>query len=266
MQTIARMQGLTKRYGEFVAVEGLDLQILQGEVFALLGPNGAGKTTTIRMLMGTLQPTGGSACVNGFDCFAERAQVMRHVGYLPDEPVFYDYLTGREILQFVADMRGLPARETAELLGPLLEQLDLAEAMGEYAVNYSRGMKKKLALACALLHQPDLLILDEPTNGLDPYATRAVHELIRRHVASGMSVFFSTHLLDQAERLCDRAGILYRGKLAAVGRLEELRASLAVGGSLEEIFFSVTSGAGMAGNGQAGRPTGASSGDAERPS
>jgi len=240
MEPAVRLEQLSKSYGDFAAVKRLDLEVAGGEIFALLGPNGAGKTTTIRMMMGILQPSGGHARIRGLDCFAQRAEVMRHVGYLPDEPIFYDYLRGRELLQFVGGMHGMHARRIEQSASALVERLELGDALEEFAVNYSKGMKKKLALACALLHEPELLILDEPTNGLDPFATRAVHALLREQAAGGRSVFFSTHLLDQAERLCDRVGILFEGRLAAIGKLEELRASLAEGGSLEEVFFSVT--------------------------
>jgi ABC-2 type transport system ATP-binding protein len=235
------IRGLTKRYGEFEAVAGIELQVARGELFALLGPNGAGKTTTIRMLMGILQPTSGTASIDGLDCFKDRVEVKRRVGYLPDEPIFYDYLRGQEILRFVGEMHGLPFETIEERSRTLLERLELADATGEYAVNYSKGMKKKLALICAMLHDPDVLILDEPTNGLDPFATRTLHEIVREKVAAGKTIFFSTHLLDQAEKLCHRVGIVYKGKLAAAGTMAELRAKVSANSSLEEIFFSVTS-------------------------
>lgn len=235
------VRGLTKRYGAFEAVSDLGLQVPRGEIFTLLGPNGAGKTTTIRMLMGILRPTSGEARIDGLDCFQQRAEVMRRVGYLPDEPVFYDYLRGRELIRFVGEMHGLGRAEIDGRSSPLLARLDLADAAEEYALNYSRGMKKKLALICALLHDPALLILDEPTSGLDPHATRTLHEMMREMAAAGKTIFFSTHLLDQAEKLCHRVGILYKGRLAAAGTLADLRTSLTKGGSLEEIFFAVTS-------------------------
>jgi ABC-2 type transport system ATP-binding protein len=240
MEATIALAGLGKRYGDFAAVDGLDLQVEAGEIFALLGPNGAGKTTTIRMLMGILQPSAGTAHIRGLDCFAQRAEVMGHVGYLPDEPIFYDYLRGREVLRFVGGMHGLGVDETETRVASLVERLDFGDALDEYAVNYSKGMRKKLAIVCALLHAPDLLILDEPTNGLDPFATRTFHAIIREQAEQGRSVFFSTHLLDQAEKLCTRVGIIHKGKLAAVGRLDELRDKLASGGSLEDVFFSVT--------------------------
>lgn len=232
--------GLGKRYGDFLAVDGLDLTVQAGSIVALLGPNGAGKTTTIRMLIGQLRPSAGIAAVAGMDCFSSREEVMRITGYLPDEPIFHDYLTGRELLRFVGGLHGLDTAELRARAEPLVARLGLAEALDDYAVNYSRGMKKKLALAMALLHRPRLLILDEPANGLDPYAARELLALVREQAAGGAAVLFSTHLLDQAERIADRAAILARGRLVAEGELAELRARAASGGSLEEVFFAVT--------------------------
>jgi ABC-2 type transport system ATP-binding protein len=237
---LVKIQNLTKRYGDYEAVSGLSLEVGRGELFALLGPNGAGKTTTIRMLMGILQPTSGEARIGGLDCFARRVDVMRLVGYLPDEPVFYDYLRGGEILRFVGEMHGFSRREVTERAAPMLERLELQDAVNEFAANYSKGMKKKLALICAMLHEPALLILDEPTNGLDPFATRTLHAIMREKVSAGCTVFFSTHLLDQAEKLCSRMAIIHRGRLAAAGSLAELRADLPPESTLEEVFFALT--------------------------
>jgi ABC-2 type transport system ATP-binding protein len=236
---VVEIDGLTKSYGSFVAVRDLSLRLHRGEILALLGPNGAGKTTTIRMLMGILSPTSGAARILGHDCFLDRAEVMAHVGYLPDEPVFYEHLRGGEIVRFCGAMRGMPDAAVRATARELSQRLDLTDALDEYAVNYSMGMKKKLALVCAMLHAPALLILDEPTNGLDPVATRALLELIRQTAAAGTAVFYSTHLLDQAQRLCHRVGILHRGALAALGTPDELRARLSPGGSLEDVFFQV---------------------------
>jgi ABC-2 type transport system ATP-binding protein len=237
--SLVQIQGLSKSYGSFQAVKGLTLSVSCGQVFALLGPNGAGKTTTIRMLMGILAPTSGTARIDGLDCFRDRVEVKRRVGYLPDEPIYQDYLRGSEIIHFSGEMHGLSRAEIENRMRPLLQQLELSDALEEFAVNYSRGMKKKLALVCAMLHDPALLILDEPTNGLDPFATRALHELIRANAAAGKTIFFSTHLLDQAEKLCTQIAILAKGQLAAHGTLDELRARLTSDSSLEEIFFSV---------------------------
>jgi ABC-2 type transport system ATP-binding protein len=239
MQAFLELQALTKVYGDFVAVRDLSLSAGQGEVLALLGPNGAGKTTTLRMMMGLLQPTSGSARVNGLDCFGDRVAVMQRTGYLPDEPVFYDYLRGSEIVRFVGEMRGMNRAEVDRRAGPLMERLELSDAIDEFAANYSTGMKKKLGLVCALMHDPRLLILDEPTNGLDPFATRTLHAILRERQESGCTVLFSTHLLDQAEKLCTRIAIVHRGQLRAHGTLEELRAHLSGGASLEEVFFAI---------------------------
>lgn len=239
---VVDLRKLSKVFGDHRAVTDVSLQVARGEVLALLGPNGAGKTTTIRMLMGILSPTSGTASVCGLDCFAERAQVMAHVGYLPDEPMFYDHMRGGEIVRFCGTMRGMPDQEVVARTDELAERLQFADALDEYAVNYSMGMRKKLALACAMLHRPAVLVLDEPTNGLDPVVTRTLLALVRELADSGTAIFYSTHLLDQAQRLCDRVAILHHGKLAALGTPDALRQELAAGGSLEDVFFQVAQG------------------------
>jgi len=238
-EPIVAIDNLSKRYGEFVAVDGVSLAVGAGEIVALVGPNGAGKTTTLRMLMGVLAPSSGSARIGGLDCFRDRARVMHQVGYVPDDPVFYDYLRGAEVIDFVADIRGLPGDEARSRSAELCRELELADALGEYAVNYSKGMKKKLALVCALLHRPRLLVLDEPQSGLDPFSMRKLNELVLEAAAAGNAVFYSTHILEHAERLGHRIAILARGRLAAVGSLAELRALASENASLEEIFFAV---------------------------
>jgi len=212
----------------------------KGEVFGFLGPNGAGKTTTIRMMMGILVPSAGRITIEGLDCQADRVQVKQRVGFLPDNPVFYDYLRGREILAFVGEMHGQSREEAQKRADALLTELALDDAAEEFAVNYSTGMKKKLGLACALIHDPAVLILDEPTNGLDPRASRHVQDRIRMSAAQGKTIFLSTHLLDMAEHLCSRVGIIDQGALVAVGPLEELKEKLVPSGTLEELFFKVT--------------------------
>ena len=231
---------VSKTYGEFTAVRNLALAVDRGEVFGFLGPNGAGKTTTIRMMMGILVPSDGSITIDGLDCQADRLKVKQRVGYLPDNPTFYDYLRGREILAFVGEMHGQPRDDAQRRAGVLLEELALEDAAEEFAVNYSTGMKKKLGLACALIHDPAVLILDEPTNGLDPRASRHVQDRIRVSAAQGKTIFLSTHLLDMAERLCGRVGIIDKGDLVAVGPLKDLQDTLVAGGSLEEVFLKVT--------------------------
>jgi|SRR5450631_1331482 ABC-2 type transport system ATP-binding protein len=231
---------LSKCYGSFRAVAPLSLSVARGEMFGFLGPNGAGKTTTIRMMMGILVPSGGHVQIAGFDCHREGPQVKRRVGYLPDSPIFYDYLRGREILQFIGEMHGLTRAESLSRARRLLAELGLDEVSEEFAVNYSMGMKKKLGLACALIHEPAVLILDEPTNGLDPRASRDVQQRLRRSAAEGITVFLSTHLLDMAERLCNRIGIIHHGELVATGSPQELKDRVSVGGTLEEVFLAVT--------------------------
>jgi ABC-2 type transport system ATP-binding protein len=248
-------RGLTKRYGDFAAVKSLDLDVPRGELFGLLGPNGAGKTTTMRLLMGILKPTEGTARIDGLDCFGDRVEVKRLVGFLPDEPIFNDYLRGIEIVRFAGGMHGLSAAEIESRAWPLLERLDLHEVTDEYAVNYSRGMKKKLALVCALIHEPKLLILDEPTSGLDPIATRGLNDMLAEKSRAGTTVLLSSHLLDQVERLCHRMAIIHRGRLAAVGTLDELRKRVAGESSLEEVFFAVAREAETAPPSGGGAPT-----------
>ncbi|MES2300105.1 MAG: ABC transporter ATP-binding protein [Pseudomonadota bacterium] len=233
-------QGLSKAYGSYEAVKPLSLTVKRGEVFGFLGPNGAGKTTTIRMMMGILVPSGGRVLIDGLDCHADATEVKRHVGYLPDNPIFYDFLRGREILQFVAEMHGYSRAQAAERSARMLAEFGLDEVTEEFAVNYSMGMKKKLGLACALIHEPSVLILDEPINGLDPRASRDVQERLLAAAAGGTTIFVSTHLLDMAEKLCDRVGIIHRGALVATGTLDEIRSEAAADGSLEEVFLKIT--------------------------
>jgi ABC-2 type transport system ATP-binding protein len=238
-QVIA-FEHLSKNFGEVKAVRDLELSVEKGEVFGFLGPNGAGKTTTIRMMMGILVPSSGRVTIDGLDCQTDRVELKRRVGYLPDNPIFYDYLRGREILAFVGEMHGRPRAEAEKRADALLVDLALDDASEEFAVNYSAGMKKKLALACALIHDPSVLILDEPTDGLDPRASHDVQERLRLSAAQGKTIFLSTHLLHMAERLCSRVGIIHRGELVAVGPLEALQQTLVPGGSLEEVFLKVT--------------------------
>jgi ABC-2 type transport system ATP-binding protein len=238
-ETIVEIRGLTKRYGDFTALHALDLEVPRGDLFAILGPNGAGKTTTMRLLMGILKPSEGTGRIAGLDCFGDRVEVKRHVGFLPDEPTFHDYLRGVEIVRFVGHMHGLSPTDIEARAWPLVDRLELGDVMREYAVNYSRGMKKKLALVCALLHQPEVLILDEPTSGLDPIATRSLNGMLIEMSRAGTTVLLSSHLLDQVQRICHRMAILHGGRLAAVGTLDELRKRATAESSLEEVFFAV---------------------------
>jgi ABC-2 type transport system ATP-binding protein len=240
MDFVVQFKNIVKSYGEFEAVRGLSLDIPTGGVFALLGPNGAGKTTLIKLLMGMLQPTSGELTVGGLSAFADSVAVKELVGYLPDEPVFYDFMRGSDIIRFVGEMHGLDPATIAVRSTALAERLSLTDALEEFAENYSRGMKKKLGLICALLHEPALVVLDEPTNGLDPHGTMVLHELMREIAKSGRTVLFSTHLLDQAERLCNRVAVISHGQLAAEGSLAELQSRFGASENLESLFFRLT--------------------------
>jgi ABC-2 type transport system ATP-binding protein len=239
------IKSLSKRYGSFQALSELSLNISQGEVFGFLGPNGAGKTTTLRILMGTLVPDEGSARIRGLDCLKDRVEVKRQVGYVPDVPVFYDYLKGWELLRFVGQMHGMEDRLLVERARLLLSELSLSDAADDFVTNYSLGMKKKMGLALALIHDPEVLILDEPTTGLDPHATRQVQSLIQSYADSGRTVLLSTHLLEMAERQCHRVAIVHRGRLVAEGPPRELRERQSAGArspenTLEEVFLALT--------------------------
>lgn len=233
---------LTKRYGEKTAVDRLSLRVEPGEVMGFLGPNGSGKTTTIRLLMGLLRPTAGRAVILGRDCHREAVPLKRDVGYLPDEPFLYPYLSALEILELVAGLHGLSRTEARRRAGQAAERVGLGADAAAYTVTYSHGMKKRAALAAALIHDPKVLILDEPTNGLDPRGARDMRQTIAGLAADGRTIFLSTHLLESAERLCHRVAIIRAGVLQAVGRPDELRAryETAPDASLEEVFLRVT--------------------------
>jgi ABC-2 type transport system ATP-binding protein len=236
---------LTKSFGAKTALRGLSLCVEGGEVMGFLGPNGSGKTTTIRLLMGLLRPTSGRAAILGRDCHADAVALKRDVGYLPDEPFLYPYLSGLEILEFVAGLHGFARVEARRRAGALAERLGFREAAGAYSVTYSLGMKKRLALAMALIHDPRVLIMDEPTNGLDPKGAREMRSTIAELAASGRTIFLSTHLLEAAEKLCHRVAIIRDGTLQAIGAPTELRARFRAGAdtTLEDLFLRVTEGA-----------------------
>jgi len=235
--------GLSKNYGKLVAVHDLSLEVGAGEVFGFLGPNGAGKTTTIRMLTGLVRPTSGAAVVAGFDVFREPLQVKRRVGYLAETPYLYGKLSCREFLAFMGGLYEVPpalARQRSERLLTLFELADKADDLIE---TYSHGMRQKLALAGAMLHEPPVLFLDEPTSGLDPRSARLVKDLLVALTERGHTVFLSTHVLEIAEQLCHRVGIIDRGQVVATGTLDELRQQAQRNAySLEDIFLQLTGG------------------------
>jgi ABC-2 type transport system ATP-binding protein len=233
---------LTRSFGQHRAVDHLDLELRAGELFGLLGPNGAGKTTTMRMLIGLLSPTSGQARVAGFDVGTQPVDLKRSVGYLPQSPVVYDFLSGREFLVFYGGLFGLEDDSIEESITPLVDKLSLGEVLEREVGGYSGGMRQKLALCAAMIHQPKVLILDEPLAGLDPISARAVKDLLRERCQQGDLVLLSTHILEVAERVCDRVGIMHRGRLVAVGTLEELRTARHGRDqeSLEDIFLELT--------------------------
>jgi ABC-type multidrug transport system ATPase subunit len=236
---LVEVDRVCKSFGDKQALVDVSLAVPEGQICGLLGPNGAGKTTLFRLLMGILRATSGALRVGGRDAFEDRVEVKRLVGFLPDEPVFYSYLSGREVLELSAGMHGLDPGEALARLDPLVRRLELADALGQYADDYSRGMKKKLGLLLALLHKPRLLVLDEPTNGLDVESTRTFYELMRQEAERGTTILFSTHLMDQVTRLCTHAAILLRGRLVVSGAIDALRAAHQ-GLSLEEVFLRHT--------------------------
>ncbi|AWL04775.1 ABC transporter ATP-binding protein [Massilia oculi] len=233
-----RLAGLRKDFDR-PAVDGLDLVVRRGEFYALLGPNGAGKTTTLRLVTGLLAPDAGSIEVLGIDLAGAPAAAKARMAYLPDEPMLYGKLKPFEYLEFVAGLWGVRAREAEARARELLDWLDLSRHAHELTEGFSRGMKQKLALAGALIHEPELLILDEPLTGLDAVAARQVKDLLLAHVAKGGTVILTTHILEVAERLAQRIGIIRQGRLIAEGTLDELRVRTQ-GGSLEDVFLQLT--------------------------
>jgi ABC-2 type transport system ATP-binding protein len=212
-----------------------------GEIVGLLGPNGSGKTTTMKLFMGMLRPSRGTAIFEGLDCTTDARKVKERVGYMPDEPAFYDFLTGRETVDFVIQVRGLDPVATWEHLAPIVAQTDATDVLEASVGGYSHGMKKKLALLLALLHRPSLLLLDEPTNGLDPPTAARVRALLRGAADAGTAIIVSTHLLDMADVLCDRVLVLHRGAIIAQGTTAEVREHAGVGpdASLEDAFLKL---------------------------
>jgi ABC-2 type transport system ATP-binding protein len=234
--TMIAISRLTKRYGDFTAVDDLHLTVDRGEIFGFLGPNGAGKTTTIRILAGLSLPTSGDVRVDGIDVVAEPVRAKANVGYIPDRPYLYEKLTGRELLQFVANLYRREWRDCEPRALDLLDYFDLRDWIDARIENLSHGMKQKLVIVSALVHDPSLLIIDEPMVGLDALAQRQVKLLLRRLADEKKTVFLTTHTLSVAEAVCDRIAILHRGKIVATGRTHELRKDRA----LEDFFLELT--------------------------
>jgi ABC-2 type transport system ATP-binding protein len=234
-----RTEGLTKRFGSLVAVDNLELEVPRGVIFGFLGPNGAGKSTTINMLVGLLPPTSGSATVAGYSVQSAPLEVKRRIGVVPEGLSLYERLTAVEQIELVGKLHGLSQAELDRRIPSLLEALALTDSANKMIVDYSAGMRKKTAIAAALIHAPEVLFLDEPFESVDPISTRAVKGILRDMVDQrGTTVFFSTHVMELAERFCDRVAIINRGRLAAEGSIPELRraAGLPEEAALEEVF------------------------------
>lgn len=235
------IRNVSKSYnkGSVKAVDNLNLAVKPGEIFGFLGPNGAGKTTTIKMVIGLLTPDEGSITVGGYDIRTRAIDAKKSIGYVPDNPDVYDRLSGTEYLNFMADVYQVPADVRKQRIAQYLEMFDLKDAASDLIKSYSHGMKQKIVLTGALVHDPSIWILDEPMVGLDPKSAHLLKEQMRKHCDKGNTVFFSTHVLEVAEKLCDRIGIINRGKLVAIGTMDELRKGDQAD-SLENIFLELT--------------------------
>lgn len=238
------IKGLSKSYSKnkVKAVDGLNLEVKAGEIYGFLGPNGAGKTTTIKMVVGLLRPDSGTIVVNGHDVAKDPVAAKASIAFVPDTPELFDKLTGVDYLNFMGDIYGVSTEDRRRRAKKLLAMFDLEAAAGDLISSYSHGMRQKMALTGALLSQPKVMILDEPMVGLDPKSAHLFKELMNEHCAEGGTVFFSTHVLDVAERLCHRVGIIKGGKLIAEGTMEQLKANMqgSSGESLEKIFLELT--------------------------
>ena len=235
------INNVSRNFGHKLAVNQLTLSVPRGELFAFLGENGAGKTTTIKMLVGLLRPSAGTVRVCGHDVFSVDRAASRLMAYVPDEPYLYDKLTGREFLRFIAGMYGMTDAEGRRRTDQQIEQLELGSAIDELCESYSHGTKQRLVIAAALLHDPSVLVIDEPMVGLDPRSARIVKDLFRARAQAGAAIFMSTHTLALAEEIADRIGIIAHGQLRCVGTLEELRRDQGGDGmTLEEVFLKVT--------------------------
>jgi ABC-2 type transport system ATP-binding protein len=233
---------LTRDYGKFRAVDSLSLSVRAGEIFGFLGPNGAGKTTTIRMITGLIRPTSGFAKVGPYDIRESPIEAKRLFGYIPDNPYLYDKLTGGEYLRFMSDIYNVPEEGLREKMDSLLNLFELKDKEHDLIQGYSRGMRQKIALAGALIHNPSIIILDEPTVGLDPRSARILRDVLRHFADHGGTVFFSTHILEIAEHLCDRFAIINHGRILTCGALEDLlNLNPGEDKTLEDVFLRLTS-------------------------
>jgi ABC-2 type transport system ATP-binding protein len=237
---VIRTEALTKRFGATVAVDRLDLTVNAGEFVCFLGPNGAGKTTTVRMLAGLLRPTSGRALIGGFDVVAEAVAAKRLLGYIPDQPFLYERLTAREFMAFVAGLYRLPGDALAERIEHFLAEFGVAEAADQLIGDLSHGTRQKLSFAATFLHEPRVVIVDEPWVGLDPRSVHRVKCYLKRRTGDGLTVFMSTHTLAIAEEVANRIGIIHRGRLLALDGVARIKALASRPGSLEDVFLELT--------------------------
>jgi len=238
---VVELAGVSKRYGPVTAVEYLNLNVKKGEIFGLLGPNASGKTTTIKMMLGLVKPDSGSVNVLGINVADDPIAVKRRVGYVPESPRIYEFLTGLEFLDFTGDIYGMNPEEKKKRIEEFLEAFDLEGREGDMISSYSEGMKQKVVIISALMHKPELLLLDEPLTGLDPRSARIVKDLLRELASQGVTTIMSTHVLEIAQAMCDRIAIMYAGRLLALGTMEELRQKAKMPDSgLEDIFLKLT--------------------------
>jgi ABC-2 type transport system ATP-binding protein len=235
------LRQLSKRYGTFTAVDAIDLDVPQGELFGFLGPNGAGKTTTLRMIAGILRPTAGTVHIGGIDIAQDPIAAKTKLGFIPDRPFIYEKLTGAEFLRFVAGLYDQDGPQVEHRARELLALFDLEEWRDELVESYSHGMRQKLIISSAFVHRPEVIVVDEPMVGLDPKAARILKDLFREYTRRGHTIMMSTHTLEVAEALCDRIAIIQNGKIRASGTMHELRATAAAGATgLEDIFLRLT--------------------------
>lgn len=235
-----KLENLTKRFGQTVAVDNLNLEVNRGECFVFLGPNAAGKTTTIKLITGLLKPTSGSVHVAGYNLATDHLKAKRYISYIPDVPYLYDKLTGWEFLAFIARLFGLPQEEIKERIKTTVELFGLEKYQYQLIENYSHGVSQRLVISAALIHDPELIVVDEPMVALDPLAIRLVKNIFREKVRQGATIFMSTHTLSVASEMATRIGIIHEGRLMAVGTRAELQELTHIRGELEEIFLHLT--------------------------